>query len=42
MQSYSGVAREEGILSEDEINIMRGLKNLLDPTNLMNPGKVVD
>jgi len=28
--------------SEDEINIMRGLKNLLDPTNLLNPGKVVD
>ena len=28
--------------SEDEINIMRGLKNLLDPTNILNPGKVVD
>jgi FAD/FMN-containing dehydrogenase len=28
--------------SEDEINIMRGLKKLLDPTNLLNPGKVVD
>jgi FAD/FMN-containing dehydrogenase len=28
--------------SEEEINIMRGLKNLLDPTNLLNPGKVVD
>jgi FAD/FMN-containing dehydrogenase len=28
--------------SEDEINIMRGLKNLLDPTNLLNPGKVFD
>jgi FAD/FMN-containing dehydrogenase len=28
--------------SEDEINIMRGLKNLLDPKNLLNPGKVVD
>ena len=28
--------------SEDEINIMRGLKKLLDPTNILNPGKVVD
>ena len=28
--------------SEEEINIMRGLKNLLDPTCILNPGKVVD
>ena len=28
--------------SEEEIEIMRGLKNLLDPTNILNPGKVID
>jgi len=28
--------------SEQEIRIMKGLKGLLDPTNLLNPGKVVD
>jgi len=28
--------------SEDEIEIMRGLKNLLDPTNILNAGKVLD
>jgi len=28
--------------SEDEIKLMQGLKGLLDPTNLLNPGKVVD
>jgi FAD/FMN-containing dehydrogenase len=28
--------------SEDEIQIMRGLKKLLDPTNLLNRGKVID
>jgi len=28
--------------SEEEIKIMRGLKTLLDPTNILNPGKVVD
>ena len=28
--------------SEEEIRVMKGLKGLLDPTNLLNPGKVVD
>lgn len=28
--------------SEDEIKVMQGLKDLLDPTNLLNPGKVID
>jgi FAD/FMN-containing dehydrogenase len=28
--------------SEEEIKVMQGLKGLLDPTNLLNPGKVVD
>jgi FAD/FMN-containing dehydrogenase len=28
--------------SEGEIKLMRGLKGLLDPTNLLNPGKVID
>jgi FAD/FMN-containing dehydrogenase len=28
--------------SEDEIRIMRDLKKLFDPTNILNPGKVVD
>src|SRR2546428_2574762 len=28
-------------LGEDVIDVMRGIKNLFDPDNLMNPGKVV-
>lgn len=28
--------------SPEEIRLMRGLKNLLDPTNILNPGKVID
>ena len=28
--------------SENEIQLMRGLKKLLDPRNLLNPGKVID
>jgi D-lactate dehydrogenase (cytochrome) len=28
-------------LGEDVISIMRDIKQLLDPDNLMNPGKVV-
>ena len=28
--------------SEDEIQLMRSLKGLLDPNNLLNPGKVID
>jgi len=28
--------------SEDEIELMRNLKRLLDPNNLLNPGKVID
>lgn len=28
--------------SEDEIQLMRSLKKLLDPGNLLNPGKVID
>lgn len=27
---------------EDELDLMRGLKRLLDPGNLLNPGKIVD
>ncbi len=28
--------------SEEEIQLMKGLKTLLDPTNILNPGKVID
>jgi len=28
-------------LGEDVIGLMRGIKKLFDPENLMNPGKVV-
>jgi FAD/FMN-containing dehydrogenase len=28
--------------SEAEIDVMRSLKNLFDPNNLLNPGKVID
>jgi FAD/FMN-containing dehydrogenase len=28
--------------SEEEIQLMKGLKGLLDPTNVLNPGKVID
>ena len=28
--------------SEAEINLMRGIKNLLDPAGIMNPGKIFD
>ena len=27
---------------ENELGLMRGLKRLLDPGNLLNPGKIVD
>ena len=30
------------ILSEEEIALIRGLKSVFDPENLLNPGKVVD
>ena len=27
---------------DDELELMRGLKRLLDPANLLNPGKIID
>ncbi len=36
-KDYLGYSRTPG-----EIAIMRGIKRLLDPENLMNPGKVLD
>jgi FAD/FMN-containing dehydrogenase len=28
--------------SEAEINLMRGLKKIVDPAGIMNPGKIFD
>jgi FAD/FMN-containing dehydrogenase len=28
--------------AEEEIAIMRGIKNVFDPDNIMNPGKIFD
>ncbi len=27
--------------NETEVRIMRGIKNLFDPDNIMNPGKII-
>ena len=50
---YGSISAEHGIgiekkawlansRSDDEIKVMKSLKNLLDPTHLLNRGKVVD
>ena len=36
-KSWLGLSRDA-----DEIELMRGLKRLLDPRNLLNPGKIID
>jgi FAD/FMN-containing dehydrogenase len=28
--------------SQDEIHIMKGLKQLFDPLNILNPGRIID